>query len=422
MKEFLVDRLLYSFVRIFKPLQPIPPDLKRNFLHLYFDIGWYGVLSGTSLAFLSIYATRIHASGQQIGLISAGPAVMNLLFTLPAGMLLNKFSVNKTVFWASVLNRIFYASWIFLPIFVPDQTSIWLLILSTLVMNIPGAVMSVGFTVFFGEAVPPEWRSTVAGTRNAVIGLVTMISTLVSGQILNRFSMETGYAIVFGVGFLGAAMSSYHLFKIKPVKIPQLSEPAKEISEIVKPQKKINLSVLRGKFGWVVGLLFFFHLFQFLPAAIFPVFLINHLGLNEQSVSIGSTLFFFTQFIISLRLSNLVRRSNNLRVLGIGMILYGFYPLFLPIAANPLIFYLVSAVGGFAMGMLGGVILNYLLERMADSDRPAHMVLYNLSLNTAILGGSMLGPALADWYGFIPALVFIAIGRSLVGVAILRWG
>jgi predicted MFS family arabinose efflux permease len=171
-----------------------------------------------------------------------------------------------------------------------------------------------------------------------------------------------------------------------------------------------------------VGLLFFFHLFQFLPAAIFPVFLINHLGLNEQSVSIGSTLFFFTQFIISLRLSNLVRRSNNLRVLGIGMILYGFYPLFLPIAANPLIFYLVSAVGGFAMGMLGGVILNYLLERMADSDRPAHMVLYNLSLNTAILGGSMLGPALADWYGFIPALVFIAIGRSLVGVAILRWG
>ena len=417
-----MNQVIPSIVRLFKPIQTIPPGLKRNFRHLYFDIGWYGVLTGTSLAFLSIYATRIQASGQQIGLISAGPAIMNLIFTLPAGMLLNKFKVNKAVFWASVLNRMFYASWIFLPLFVPEGTSIWLIILSTLLMNIPGSVLSVGFTVFFGDAVPPEWRSMVAGIRNAVVGLVTMVSTLISGQILSYFSMETGYAIVFGIGFIGAAMSSYHLFMIKPIKSVDANTLPVEIPEVVKPQSKLNLSILKGKFGIVVGLLFFFHFFQFLPAAIFPIFQINHLNLNERNISIGTTLFYMMQFTISLRLYPLVRRSNNLKVMGIGMVLSGFYPLFLPIASSPWVFYLVSAVGGFSMGMLGGVLLNYLLERMADTNRPAHMVLYNLSLNAAVLGGSMLGPVLTGWLGFVPALIIAAIGRSLIGAAILRWG
>ena len=409
-------------LRFFTPDRPIPPELKRNFIHLYFDIGWFGVLTGTTLAFLSVFATRIQASGQQIGLISAGPAVVNLLFTLPAGILLAKYNVNKSIFWASVLNRMFYAVLIFLPLFGQNDFSIRLIIISTLVMNIPGSVLSVGFTVFFGDAVPSEWRSMVAGIRNAVVGLVTMVFTLISGQILKNFPLETGYAIVFAIGFLGAAMSSFHLYKVKPVRVPVIEEAQKELPPVIKPQSRLNLSILRGNFGKVVGLLLIFHFFQFLPNAIFPIFLINHLGLDEQNISIGATLFYMMQFIISLRLDPLVRRSNNLKVMGIGMILYGFYPLFLPFCSNAWFFYGVSAVGGLAMGLLGGVLLNYLLERMAENDRPAHMVLYNLGLNTAVLGGSLLGPALAGWFGFVPALIISAIGRSLIGAAILRWG
>lgn len=412
--------ILLYIARIFKPIQPIPQELRRNFLHLYFDIGWFGLLSGTSLAFLSIYATRIHASGQQIGFITAGPAIINLIFTLPAGLLLKKFRVNKAVFWASVFNRIFYASWIFLPLFVPEKTSIWLIILTTLIMNIPGSVLSVGFTVFFGDAVPSEYRSTVAGIRNAVVGLVTMLATLLSGQLLKNFSMETGYAIVFGIGFLGAAMSSFHLFMVKPVKV--VVQDSNGAIDLIKPQSNLNIGILKGKFGTVIKLLVFFHFFQYLPLAIFPIYQINHLGLNEFNLSIGSTLFAMTQFLVSLFLSTMVRRFTNLRVMGLGMVLFGLYPSMLTIAGRPYFFYFISATGGIAAGLIGGIIFNYLLERMAEKDRPGHMMWYNLGLNIAVLGGSLLGPALAGLVGFIPALLISALGRSLTGAAILRWG
>ena len=38
-----------------------------------------------TLAFVAIYAARLGATGFQISLLTAGPAVVNLFFSLPAG-------------------------------------------------------------------------------------------------------------------------------------------------------------------------------------------------------------------------------------------------------------------------------------------------------------------------------------------------
>ena len=61
--------------------QVVPPELKQRFHHLYGDIGWYGLVAGTTIAFLAVYAARIGASAFQIGMITAGPAMVNLIFT-----------------------------------------------------------------------------------------------------------------------------------------------------------------------------------------------------------------------------------------------------------------------------------------------------------------------------------------------------
>lgn len=408
--------------RYFKPLQPIPEDLRQNFKHLYFDIGWYAVLAGTSLAFLSIYATRIGGTGTQIGLISAGPAVVNLLFTLPAGMMLDRFKLDKAVFWSSVVNRIFYSTWIFLPLFVPANTSIWIIVATTLLMNIPGTVLSVGFTVFFGEAVPIEWRGMVAGIRNAAYSLVTMVTTLIAGQILVHLPFHIGYAIVFAIGFLGSAMSSYHLKFVKPVKRLTQEDAPTIPQELIKPQRHLKWYVLKGVYGKAVGLLVLFHLFQFLPLPIFPLYTVNILKFTDQTISIASVLFALTQFIISINLDRLVRKRNNLQIMGAGIVLMGAYPFLLAFSHTPLAYYGLSLVGGAAAGLVGGVLPNYLLEKMGPEDKPAHMVWYNLGLNAAVLVGSLLGPALADGIGFIPALIIAAVGRSLAGIIILRKG
>ena len=58
----------------------VPEIYRNNFLHLFLDIAWFGVLSGSAINFLNVYATRLGATPVQIGLLSATTAVINLLF------------------------------------------------------------------------------------------------------------------------------------------------------------------------------------------------------------------------------------------------------------------------------------------------------------------------------------------------------
>ena len=60
-------------------------EYRQNFIHLYMDIGWFGVLSGSAVNFLSIYATRLGATGYQIGLLSSMAAAVSLILAIPAG-------------------------------------------------------------------------------------------------------------------------------------------------------------------------------------------------------------------------------------------------------------------------------------------------------------------------------------------------
>ena len=61
-----------------RTVQTIPAEHRNNFWHLYLDIDWYGVLSGSAISFMVIFATRLGASGLQIGLLNASPALISL--------------------------------------------------------------------------------------------------------------------------------------------------------------------------------------------------------------------------------------------------------------------------------------------------------------------------------------------------------
>jgi ABC-type phosphate/phosphonate transport system permease subunit len=138
------------------------------------------------LTFQAVYAARLGATGFQIGLLTAGPAIINLIFTLPSGMWMEGKSLIKISFVSSIAQRLGFVFLIALPTFFssPDA-QIWGLIWVTLVMAIGGTVLSISFNSLFAEVLPPERRAYAVGRRNALLALSLTISSLVSGQILN---------------------------------------------------------------------------------------------------------------------------------------------------------------------------------------------------------------------------------------------
>ncbi|MCA9956125.1 MAG: MFS transporter, partial [Anaerolineales bacterium] len=418
---------------------------RANFIHLYLDIAWFGILSGSAIAFMSIFATRQGASGFQLGLLNAAPAVINLAITLPAGQWLQTRPLSRAVFWMSFWQRLVYLPMIFLPLIGSPNFQVWALVGLVLLMSLPGTVLAVGFNAMFAAAVPPEWRSHITGWRNALLAICYMASSLISGQLLNRLAFPLGYQVVFGIGLVGAMMSSLHLWYVRPLQ-PQGYQNGKSLGDNARPgilrsvgdgiragvglrffartqpRPRLRPRVLSGPFGPIVGLLFLFHFAQYLATPIFPLYWVNQLHLTDADISLGNTIFYATVLLGSTQLTRVTARFQHKGVFVLGMITMSLYPALTAVTQDLTLFLITSAVGGLSWSLAGGAIANYMLERIPEGERPSHLAWYNLALNAAILLGSLLGPLFAVQMGLSLALGVAAAVRLVAALALQRWG
>ncbi len=424
----------------------MPAAYRANFRHLYFDIAWYGILAASAMSFVSVYAARLGANAFQIGLLSAGPGVVNLLFTLPSGRWLEKRPLGPAIFWTAFFQRFFYLLWVPLPMLLSAQGQIWTIIGLTLLMSIPGTALAVGFNALFAEAVPPEWRGYVVGIRNALLSVTFILVSLLCGQILDRLPFPTGYQVVFGLGFVGAAMSTFHLWFVTPTpngqprrrvwrSLGDLAWPGR-----VRPQVDslspgaglrfllrrrgrplLQTGILKGPYGRLILVLFTFYLTINLAIPLFPLHWVNNLHLADREIGLGTAVFYVSVFVGSTQLARLVQRLGNQRVTAIGAMLMGSYPAFMAAARGLGLFLVGSAGGGLGWSLVSGALTNYLLEKIPEDDRPAHLAWYNLALNAALLLGSLTGPLIAGLVTVPLALALFAGLRFLAAVWILLW-
>jgi hypothetical protein len=437
--------VLSSILSRFRSDRVVPDDLKRIFFHLYLDVAWIGILSGSGASFISIYAARLGADTLQISLLTAGPAMVGLLATLPVGRWLRHRPIGNATFWSAFFSRIGYFFWILLPVLLPPQAQIWTFIGMVLIMTLPGTGLAIGYNALYATAVPPEWRAHVVGIRNAVLSLTLVISSLVCGYLLNYLPFTFGYQVIFGMGFLGAAMSTFHLWFLRSITVEPGSEPAL-IRESLGDRSRtgmvrvmgINLranvglraftrgtnllraEVLRGEYGRVVVALFAFHFAQFLPVALFPLYWVDRLHFSDGEISIGTAAFHLAVLAGSTQLDRLNRRWSNHRLTAIGALLLSTYPLLTAFTPNLEVYVVTSLLGGIAWALVGGAVGNYLLEKVPPYDRPAYLAWYNLALNAAILLGSLGGPVLVAQIGLPAALIVSAVMRAVAAGAIWR--
>jgi MFS family permease len=407
----------------------IPEKYRSNFTNLYLDIAWFGVLSGTAINFLNVYATRLGASGLQIGLLTAMSAVVSLFLAIPAGHWISKRQTGQAVFWSSIAFRIGYFLWIPLPWLFDAQGQIWALITLTFLMAIPLTPLGVGFNALFAESVPDRFRARVAGTRNVTFAIAYMFTSLISGYLLKAMPFPAGYQIVFAIGAIGAAMSSYHIFHVRPVQddTAPLPPPPTPDSETQTESPRgiaaiLRLDIWKTHFKNVLLALFIFHLVHYLSNPIYPLFNVRVLNLNDSHLGNGMALYYLSVLMTSTQLGRIVNRYGHKKVTGWGMIGMSTYPIMLALAQNVFHYYALSFLGGFLFALVNGAYANYMLENIPAHDRPSHLAWYTIMFNFAVLTSSIAGPLIADVMGLAPALILFGILRIVAGAILLKWG
>ena len=416
------------------------PNLRANARHLLHDVAWYGVLAASSMAFLSVYVTRQGASPFQVALLTAGPAVVNLLGSIPLGRWMEGRHLVSAVFRSSVLSRLAYLLLIPVPALLQREAQVWAVILLTVLMSVPGTLLAIGFNALFADMVPPEWRAFVVGRRNALFAVALTATVLVCGRLLDTQPFPANYQWVFAIGAMGALASSYHLGRLRAPSDdhlpPRIGKPIHDLASPAsvrlldagrsssglrfltraRGRPLLRLDLLRGPFGAFILAYLAFYTFQYLPLPIFPVFWVRVLHLTDGAIGLGSALFYVGMMATSIALRRATALLGHRRLVHVSSLLYAIYPFLTWQAQDATLYWIASALGGAVWGLLNGALVNRLMERVPDDDRPAHMAIHNLALNLGILLGSLLGPSLAAGLDLKGAMLGAGILRLLGGV------
>ncbi len=416
---------------------------RSNFNHLYYDVVWYGILAGSTLAFLTVYAARIGANSFHMGLISAGPGLVNLLFSLPAGNWLEGKPLIRATFRSAVLTRLGYLVFILLPWTLSNPGQIWGTIWITLLMSIPGTLVAISFNALFAEAVPAQWRTQVVGRRNALLAVMVTITSLLCGWILDRITFPLNYQIVFLIGAVGAMLSSYHLSQIYLKDEPPIRFGIRLIKNITSSSRLfssrisrfqsslslkssdrplLRLDLLRGPFGLFMLSYLMLYTFQYVSLPLFSLYYIDNLRLREGTISLGNALFYMMMMVVSLGLNRLGARRGHRFMLVSGALSFGLFPFIMFLAKGSGLYLVANVIGGGIWAVLNAGLINRLMERVPVDDRPAHMALHNIALNLGILAGSMLGAGLVTWTGLKDVMLIGAALRFVAGLLVVLWG
>jgi MFS family permease len=391
-----------------------------------------------------VYAARLGASSYQIGLLTAGPAIIQLLLSLPVGRLLEKLPVIRATYVSAFLQRSGYVFLVFLPWLPQDSLEIWLIILIVLVGSIPGTFLMIGFNALLADLVPVSLRGKVVGRRNALLAISLSVSTLVSGYLLDSIPMPLNYQLVFGIGAVGAMMSTYQLTRLrKPGSPPErvfrpLGEIARPGAPTLSPyamaasglryltrgggKSLLHLDLLRTSFGVMMAAYLAFYTAQYLGIPLYPGFMVNILALKDSQISLGYVFFYLTMFFGSLIVNGMSKKIGHRGVLVTGALLFSVYPLLFAIAQGPGYYYLASILGGGVWAFVSAGLINRLMEKTPSDERPAGMALHNLTMNSGILIGSLAGPGLGEMMGPRPAMWVATLARLAAGLIIWRWG
>lgn len=413
--------------RLFSFPPDLPPALRRNFIHLFFDIGWWGLYTGTTAAFLNIYAVRTGATPDQIGLLTAVPALISMVLSLPTGRILKRFPARLSSGVAAFGGRILFLGFALLPWIAAPALQFQGILVLVILIAPASTVLGISFNQFLMEGVPSEWRGMVVGTRIAIMSIISFVVTVASGQILTRVPFPLGYQIIFFIGFIGGVMTTFHILHVLPYPAP---EPEPLNLPLTAPQqgRKSGLFHLprmddegRGYLK-VILLLFFFNLTNNMVAPLVPNLLVDKLKLSDATISVGTALSNMLVFAVSLFMAGMTRRIGNRKATALGAGLLVFHATALALAQDSTLYLTAAVAGGIASGILGTAQYNYHLDYVPLDERPSWLS-WNLLLgNAAVLLGALGGPFFASLSGSKEALLVFGFLRLALGFVIFKWG
>jgi MFS family permease len=398
--------------------------VRRNIRLLYFDMSWQGLITAGIGTFISVFLVRLGASPFMLSLLTALPALVTIVLSVPLMPLIERrHDLVRVVTVTRIGSR---ACFVLIALAPFALTGNWLGLLPLAVVVLWGlsAVFSSAttpaFTAVLAEVVPPRERPRVNGGRWACYSLVTAVCVAIMGRVLDLIPFPSNFQLVFAVSGAAGFIS---LVAFDRIRMPAHTGGGSTLRQgnLLRYFADLGRASFREPaFVAFLGTTFVYRLGLSLPIALYPLYWVNEVGASNSWIGYNTTASYGMLVVAYFLWGRLAPRLGSRRVLLISSIGLAFYPLLTPLVQVPIWLIPVAMING---AFASGIDISF-FEGLMEASPPAHRASFaavNASFaNLAIFVGPILGTAVAGWFGIRAGFV-IAGACCLIGAILFHF-
>ncbi len=390
---------------------------QNNIRNLYGDVAAFGVINGIAGTFLSVFALRMGATNQDIGLLTALPALIYVLWFVPAGRLVESRRSIKAVGLVGVfLTRLQFALIALIP-FLPAAYRVPVLLLIITMAAFPLCVANVALTNVLADVVPPANRPRVMSVRAILVSLTSAVAAAGAGKLLDMLPMPGNYQVLFAIAFVFGLLSTYYLSQLVVAQTHTVSSFSLQPHLFIQQIREI-VAIAWGAPAFLRFTLaaFVMHWALVFAWPLFALWWVRGLQATEGLLGIVATINLTMTVLISPFWARVAERRGNHFVLMAGFAGVAIIPLMNYFLPSPEYIMLTEAFGGLVLPAMSLGLFNSMLDVAPVDRRPAYIAFYSAAVNVPMFLAPLLATSIA-----VPLFgVRLALGLS-TGLRIVAW-
>jgi MFS family permease len=392
----------------------------RHNLHWFFYDGLFASASDNIIiTYLTFYILALGATSAQIGYLSSLSGIISALMLLPGAFLVERLGHRKeiTVLFGGSIARSMLLFVALLPLAFSGNALVWVAIALVLVRDAFGNLSYPAWMSMIGDMVPISGRGRYFASRNFVMGVAGMATTLLVGAIISRMAQPLGYQLALILAFVIGLISTYSFARLREP-FPETAGKALRPAVIQRFSLRAYLSDI-WQYKLFVRLCVTAILWNFslnIAGPFFNVYMARELHVGPALIAINSTVSTVASMLAQLFAGRLADRWGPRRLQLITGLIIPILPFAWVFITQAWQIIPVNMLGGALWGIYGLASFNLLLDLTPEAQRARYSALYQVIVTMSLAAGAAFGGQLITHFGYVAVFAGSASGRLIAAL------
>lgn len=394
---------------------------KKSLRYSVWDGSFYSAMVSFGISFFSAFAVFLRATANEVAIIGSLPQALGSLFQLYATKLLRFVDSRKRFIILGASAEVFMYVPIILVYFLGTFKIPYLIAFVSL-YYIFSMMINPVWSSWMGDLVPEKRRGSYFGMRNKITGLVSFITFLLAGYLLQQFSSSNshqylGFVLLFILAIVSRIASIYFLsLKFEPeFKIDEKAQFS--FAAFLKHARQTNF----GLFTLYMG---FMNLAVYIASPFITAYMLSDLHMSYWTYTLITAASLIVKFLAMPVWGRIADRYGSIHVLTVSGFLIPIVPLLWVFSADFWYLMAIQVFSGFVWAGFEIASFDFIFDSTSKEKRVTCVAYYNLVTGVMLFAGALIG-ALAmkynifSWSGYVVIFALSFFARYLVSFLFL---